>query len=120
MSGKNSNIDILLSPEYSPCSFEEMSAECQRIGGEYQKGLENKGYELVVEELQIQLLKEVQSKKKNSDAIKEIQKNSFEIRKRDIQEKTSDKCVVGDIAAEHPFFFQINECIVSITFFHLY
>ena len=85
-------------------------------------GLENKGCEFgdkEVEELHAQLLKEIQSKKKNYDAIKEIQENSFEIRRRDIQEKVSEKCVVADIAADYPF-FQIHECIVSITFSHLY
>lgn len=85
-------------------------------------GLENKGCEFgdkEVEELHAQLLKEVQSKKKNYAAIKEIQENSFEIRRREIHEKTSDKCVVGDIAADYPF-FQIHECIVSITISDLY
>jgi len=71
-----------------------------------------------VEELHAQLLKEVQSKKKNYTAIKQIQENSFEIR-RDIHEKTSDKGVFEDIAADYPF-FQIYECLVSITFSDLY
>lgn len=84
--------------------------------------LENKGCEFgdkEVEELHAQLRKEVQSKKKNYDAIKEMQENSFKIRRRDMQEKTSEKCVVADIAADYPF-FQIHECIVSVTFSHLY
>ena len=101
--------------------------QVQNVKGYEQKkmkrsGLENKGCEFgdkEVEELHTLLLKkEVQSRKKNYDAIKEIQENSFEIR-RDIQEKTSEKCVVVEIAANNPF-FQIHECIVSITFSHLY
>lgn len=85
-------------------------------------GLEKNGCEFgdkEVEELHAQLLKEVQSKKKNFQAIKEIQENSFEIRRRKIQEKTSDKCVVAEIAVDYPF-FQTHECIVSIAFFHFY
>lgn len=85
-------------------------------------GLEKKGCEFgdkEVEELHAQLLKDVQSKKKNFQAIKEIQENSFEIRRRKIQEKTSDKCVVAEIAVDYPF-FQTHECIVSIAFFHFY
>ena len=72
-----------------------------------------------MEELHTLLLKkEVQSRKKNYDAIKEIQENSFKII-TDIQEKTSEKCVVAEIAADYPF-FQIHECIASLTFSHLY
>ena len=81
-------------------------------------GIEKKGCEFgdkEVEELHAQLLKEVQSKKKNFQAIKEIQENSFEIRRRKIQ-KTSEKCVVAEIAVDYPF-FQTHECIVSIAFF---
>ena len=86
-------------------------------------GLENvKDYEFgekEVEELHAQLLREVQSKNKNYDTIKETQENSFEIIRRDIQERTSEKCVVNDIVSHYPF-FQVHECTVSITFYHLY
>ena len=49
-----------------------------------------------VEELHAQLLREVQSKKKNYAAIKEIQQNTFDFRRKDI-EQMSDKSVVSQI-----------------------
>ena len=48
-----------------------------------------------MEELHAQLLREVQSKNKNYDTIKKMQENSFEIIRRDIEERTSEKCVQG-------------------------
>ena len=78
-------------------------------------GLENAQDELEekeVEELHALLLKEVQTKKRNYDAIKQIQENTFESRRRDIQERTKNKCVVSDIVANY-LFFQVHECTVS-------
>ena len=56
-----------------------------------------------VEELHAQLLREVQSKKKNYAAIKEIQQNTFDFRRKDI-EQMSDKSVVSEIISYYPFF----------------
>ena len=65
-----------------------------------------------VEELHAQLLREVQSKKKNYAAIKEIQQNTFDFRRKDI-EQMSDKSVVSEIISHYPF-LQVHECTVSI------
>ena len=66
-----------------------------------------------VEELHAQLLREVQSKKKNYAAIKEIQQNTFDFRRKDI-EQMSDKSVVSEIISHYPF-LQVHECIVRIA-----
>lgn len=67
-----------------------------------------------LEELHALLLREVQSKKTNYTAVKEIQANTFDFRRKDIQQKTSDKSVVSDIVSSYPF-LKIHECTVSIT-----
>ena len=66
-----------------------------------------------VEELHAQLLREVQSKKKNYAAIKEIQQNTFDFRRKDIKQM-SDKSVVSEIISHYPF-LQVHECTVSIA-----
>ena len=66
-----------------------------------------------VEELHAQLLREVQSKKKNYAAIKEIQQNTFDFRRKDI-EQMSDKSVVSEIISHYPF-LQVHECTGSIA-----
>ena len=64
-----------------------------------------------VEELCAQLLREVQSKKKNYAAIKEIQQNTFDFRRKDIKQM-SDKSVVSEIISHYPF-LQVHEYTVS-------
>lgn len=66
-----------------------------------------------VEELHAQLLRKVQSNKKNYAAIKEIQQNTFDFRRKDI-EQMSDKSVVSEIISHYPF-LQVHECIVRIA-----
>lgn len=66
-----------------------------------------------VEELHAQLLHEVQSKKKNYAAIKEIQQSTFDFRRKDI-ERMSNKSVVSEIISHYPF-LQVYECTVSIA-----
>ena len=66
-----------------------------------------------VEELHAQLLHEVQSKKKNYAAIKEIQQSTFDFRRKDI-EQMSNKSVVSEIISHYPF-LQVHECTVSIA-----
>ena len=66
-----------------------------------------------VEELHAQLLREVQSKEKNYAAIKEIQQNTFDFRRKDIKQM-SDKSVVSEIISHYPF-LQVHECTGSIA-----
>ena len=72
-----------------------------------------------VEQLHVELLREVLRKKRNLAAIKELRENTFHYRRCNIQElKAPEKNIGNEIVAKYPFFKEHNY-VVSEIFRHV-
>lgn len=71
-----------------------------------------------VDDLHAELLRELKRSKKNFAAIHEMQENTFEKRKHQIQQLAhdkSDKNIVQEIVMKYPF-FKVHDCAVSVIY----